>query len=119
VEQDQPPRRSLRLLKLPPCLDPLSNYPPKRHRVNKCGTYICTSQACDHPTMSTKLDTNISRIPPTPMSSVISGIRSTPLSSVMWMSEAPSSSASQPMSSSHPTGTNPFAFPYGMPHHDS
>jgi hypothetical protein len=79
VEQDQPPRRSLHLLKLPLCLDPLPKSPSKRRRVNKCGAYISTSQDHDHPTMSTESDMNLG-IPSTPLSSMISGVPSTPLS---------------------------------------
>jgi hypothetical protein len=119
VEQDQPPRRSLHLLKLPPCLDPLPKSPSKRRRVNKCGTYISTSQTCDHPTMSTESDMNVLGSPSTPLSSMISGIPSTPSSSMVWVLEAPSSSASQPMSSTRPMGMNPFGFLFGMSNHDS
>jgi hypothetical protein len=66
MEQDQPPHQSLHLLNLPPRLDPLPKPPPKRRRVNKHGTYISTSQARDHPTMSTESDMNVSGIPSTP-----------------------------------------------------
>jgi hypothetical protein len=119
MEQDQPPRRSLHLLKLPPHLDPLPKLPSKRHRVNKHGTYISTSQTHDHPVMSTESDPNISGSPSTPFSSVISGIPSTPSSSMVWVSEVPSSSATQPVSSTRPTGMNPFRSLFGMSSHDS
>jgi hypothetical protein len=99
VEKDHPPRRSLHLLKLPPCLDPLPNFPSKRRRVNKRGSYISTSQTHDHPVMSTELNMNVSGSPLTPFSSMISGIPSTPSSLIVWLSEVPSPSATQPMSS--------------------
>jgi hypothetical protein len=50
---------------------------------------------------------------------VISGVPSTPLSSMVWILEAPSSNATQPMVSAQPMGTNPFVFPYGMPNHST
>jgi hypothetical protein len=82
-------------------------------RVNKRGAYISTSQACDHPTMSTELDMNFSRSPSTPLSSMISRVPSTPLSSVVWMPKAPSSNAT------HPIGTNHYVFLYGMSNHNT
>jgi hypothetical protein len=54
MEQDQLPRRSRRLLKLPPHLESLPKFPSKRRKVNKRGTYISTSQTCDYPVMSTE-----------------------------------------------------------------
>jgi hypothetical protein len=119
VEQDQPPHQSLHLLKLPPCLDNLPKPPSKRRRVNKRGLYISTSQARDHPTMSTESDMKVSGIPLTPLSYVISGVPSNPLSSAVWMPKAPSSSATQPVSFARTMGTNPFVFLYGMQNHDS
>jgi hypothetical protein len=119
MEKDQPPHQSHHFLKLPPHLDPLPKLPSKRCRVNKRGTYISTSQTRDHLVMSTESDPNVSGSPSTPISSVISGIPSTPSSSMVWVPEVPSSSATQPMSSTRPTGTNPFRSLFGMSSHDS
>jgi hypothetical protein len=119
MEKDQPPCWSLRLLKLPPHLDPLLKFPSKRCRVNKHGTYISTSQTRDHPVMSTESDMNVLGSPSTPFSYVISGIPLTPSSSMVWVPEVPSSSATQPVSSTRPTGMNPFRSLFGMSSHDS
>jgi hypothetical protein len=69
--------------------------------------------------MSIESDMNVSTRPLNPLSYVISGPPSNPLYLVVWMSEAPSCSASQPMSSTQPMGMNPFAIPFGMKNNDS
>jgi len=119
VDQDQPPHKSRCLLKFPPHLDPLLKFPSKRHRFNIYSTYISTSQTRDHPVMSTKLDLNVSGSSSTPTSFVISGIPSTPSSLMVRVLEAPTSSATQPMSSTGPIGMNPFRSLFGTPSHNS
>jgi hypothetical protein len=119
LEQYHPPHRSLHLLKFLPCLDPLPKSSSKMHRFSKHGAYISTFRARGHSAMSTELDMNVSGSPLTPLSSVISGVPSTLLSLVVWMLEAPLSSATQPMSFARPMGTNPFVFLCGMSNHDS
>jgi hypothetical protein len=69
--------------------------------------------------MSTELDMNVLGSPSIPLSSMISGIPSTPSSSTMWVPEVPSYSATQPVSSTQPTGMNPFISLFGMSSHDS
>jgi hypothetical protein len=91
MEKDQPPRRSHHLLKLPLHLESLPKFPYKRHKVNKHGTYISTSQTCDHPVMSTESNPNITGSPSTPIYSVISWIPSTPSTSTFGVSEIPAS----------------------------
>jgi hypothetical protein len=69
--------------------------------------------------MSIESDTNVSGSPLTPFSFVIRGIPLNPSSSTVWVSEVPSSSATQPVSSTQPTGMNPFRSLFGMSSHDS
>jgi hypothetical protein len=106
MDQYQRPHWSRRLLKLPPHLDPLPKFSSKRHRVNKSGTYISTSQTHDKPVMSTESDSSISETPSTPFSSMISGISSTPSSSMVWVPKVPAYSATQPLSYSRPIVMN-------------
>jgi hypothetical protein len=119
VEQDHPPRRSRHLLKLPPHLESLLKLPSKRRKVNKCGTYISTSQTCDHLVMSIESNPNVTGSPSTPISFVISGISSTPLALTVGVSKIPTSSATQPMGSTRPIGSNPFRSLFGTPCHNS
>jgi hypothetical protein len=62
---------------------------------------------------------NVSGSPSTPTSSIISGVPSTPLSSVVWILEAPSPNATQPMVYAHPMGENPFVLPSGTLNHST
>jgi hypothetical protein len=115
VELDHPPRSSRRLLKLPPHLDSLPKFPFKRCKVNKCGTYISTSQTCDRPVMSTDSNKDVTGSPSTPITYVISRIPSTRSASMVGVSKIPTSSATQPMGSTRPIGTNPFGYIFGTP----
>jgi hypothetical protein len=119
VEQDQPPHQSRHLLNQVPQFGLIPKPPPKRRRVNKCGTYISTTQAHDHPTMSIDSDMNVSGIPSTPASTMVSGVPSTPSSSVVWIPETPSLNATQPMVSAQSMGMNPFVFLSGTPNHST
>jgi hypothetical protein len=83
MKKNQPPRRYRHLLKLPPHLESLLKLPSKRHKVNKHGTYISTSQTCDHPIMSIKSNPNVIRSPSTPIYYVICGIPLTPSASMI------------------------------------
>jgi hypothetical protein len=61
---------------------------------------------------------NVSKIPLTHLSSLISGVPLTPLSLMVWMSKAPSYNPSQPMRFYYPMGMNPFVFPFIVLNHD-
>jgi len=100
MEKDQPPSQSLSLLK----------FPSKRHRVNKCVTYISTSQTRDHHTMSNESYMNVSGTPLTPTSTIVSRVPSTPASLMVCIPENPLLNTSQPVVSTHPMRTNPFVF---------
>jgi len=69
--------------------------------------------------MSIESNLNVLEISLTPLSSVINGILSTPSSSTMEVSEVPASSATKPVSSTGPRGTNPFRSLFGMSIHNS
>jgi hypothetical protein len=87
MEQDQPPHRCRCLLKLPLHFESLLKFPSKRHKVNKCGTYISTSQTCDYLVMGTESNVNDIGSPSTPIPYVFSGIPSTLLSTTVVVSE--------------------------------
>jgi hypothetical protein len=119
VEQDQLPHRSRCLLKLPPHLDYLLNLPSKRRKVNKHGTYISTSHTCDYPAMSTESNLNDTGSPSTPIPYVISGIPLTPSSTTVEVSKILGLTATQPVVSTQPIGTNPFGSLFGTLGYDS
>jgi hypothetical protein len=62
---------------------------------------------------------NVSGIPSTLISSMISGVPSTPFSSVVWRMKAPSSNVTQTMVSTKLIGTNTFLFPRSMSNHST
>jgi hypothetical protein len=95
MEQDQPPRRSHHLLKLPPHFESLPKFPSKRRKVNRRGTYISTSQTCDYPVMGTESSLNDTGSPSTPIPSVVSGIPSTPSATMVVVSR----------------GSHPYSYP--------
>jgi hypothetical protein len=119
MEKYQPPHKSHCLLKLPPRLESLPNFPSKRHKVNKHGTYIYTSETCYHPVMSTDSNSNITRSPATPIYFFNSGIPSTSSTSIVGVMEIPSSTTTQLVGSTQPIGTNPFGSLFGMPSYNS
>jgi len=111
--------RSRRLLKLPPHLESLPRFPSKRHKVNKCGTYISTYQTCDNLVISIESNPNVIGIPSTPISSVISGIPSTPLALMVGVSKIPAFTATQLVGSTQPIGTLPFRSLFGTSGYNS
>jgi hypothetical protein len=119
VEKDQLPRRSRRLLKLPPHLESLPKLPSKRRKGNKRGTYISTSQTCDYLVMSIESNPNDITSPSTPIPSVVSGIPLTPSAMMVGVLEIPSPTATQPVVSTRPIGTNPFEPLFGTPGYNS
>jgi hypothetical protein len=86
VEKQHLPHMYHHFLKLPPHLDSLPEFPSKMCKVNKCGTYISTSQTCHYLVMSTKSNLNHIRSPLTPIPFVISGIHLNPSASTVGVS---------------------------------
>jgi hypothetical protein len=73
MEPDHLPRRSRRLLKLPPHLE---SFPSKRRKVTKRGTHISTYQTCDYTIMSTESSQKDTGSPLTPIPTVVNGVPS-------------------------------------------
>jgi hypothetical protein len=88
-------------------------------KVNKCGTYVSTSQTCDHPIMSIESNLNVIGSPSTTIYYVISWIPSTPSTLMVVVLEIHTSIVTQPMSSTRPLGMNPFRSLFGMPGYNS
>jgi hypothetical protein len=66
VDLDQLPRRSRRLLQLPPHIESL---PSKRHNIIKRGTHTSTYQTCDHTRVSIESSQKYIGSPSTPIPS--------------------------------------------------
>jgi hypothetical protein len=89
VEQDKPPCRYLHFLKLPPYFESLPKFPSKRHKVNRHGTYISTSQTFDYQVMGTMLSLNDTGSPSTPIPYMVGGIPSTPSATMIVVPKVP------------------------------
>jgi hypothetical protein len=86
VESDQRPRRSRRLLQLPPDFE---SFPSKRRRVIRRGTHTSIVQTCDSTRMSTESNLQNTGSPSTPTPTIVNGTPSTPATTMVVVSEAP------------------------------
>jgi hypothetical protein len=86
VEPDQLPRRSHRLLKLPPHLE---SFPSKRRKVIKRGTHTSTYQTCGHTSMSTESSQKDTGSPSTPIPTIVNGTPSMPSTTMVVVPEVP------------------------------
>jgi hypothetical protein len=85
MESDQLPRKSHRLLQLPPIFDSL---PSKRCRVISSGTHTPIFQTCDPTRMSTESSLHNTGSSSTPNPTIINGTPSTPAVSTVAVTEA-------------------------------
>jgi len=104
---DQPPRRSRRLLQLPPDFISL---PSKRRRVIRCGTHMSTLQTCDSTRMSTESGLQNSRSPSTPISTIVNGTPSTLATSMVVVPEVPIITMARPIVNAQATASNSFGY---------
>ena len=130
MESDQLPRRSRRLLQLPPGFESL---PSKRHRVIRHGTHTSTIQTCDSTRMSIEPSLQNNGIPSTPTPIIVNGTPSTPATTMVVVSKAPIITMARPIVNFESLASNPFGslchstgynvqsipmasspFPYGM-----
>jgi hypothetical protein len=105
MESDQHPRRSRRLLQLPPDFESL---PSKRYRVIRCGTHTSTFQTCDSTRMNTELSHQNTGIPSTPTSTIFNGTPSTPATTMVVVPEAPIISTTRPIVNDQSIALNPL-----------
>jgi hypothetical protein len=105
MEPDQLPRRSRRLLQLPPSFE---SFPSKRHRVIKCGTHTSTYQTCDSTRMSTELSHQDTGSPSTPTPTIVNGTPSTPSTTMVVMSGEPIITVARPIVNTQPISMNLF-----------
>jgi hypothetical protein len=105
VEPDQLPRRSHRLLRLPPHLE---SFPSKRRKVIKRGTHTSTYQTCDHTRMSTESSQKDIGSPSTPIPTIVNGTPSTPSTTMVVVSEVPIITHVRPIVNTQPIAMNPF-----------
>jgi hypothetical protein len=105
VESDEPPRRSRRVLQLPP---DFMSLPSKRRRVIIRGTRTSTIQACDSTRMSTEPGLQNSGSPSTPIPTIVINTPSTPATSMVVVPEVPIITMAQPIVNAQATASNPF-----------
>jgi hypothetical protein len=86
MEPDHLPRRSHRLLQLPPHFE---SFPSKRHKVIIRGTYTSTYHTCDHKRMSTESSQKDIGSPSTPIPTIVNGTPSTPSTTMVVVLEVP------------------------------
>jgi hypothetical protein len=107
VEPDQLPRRSHRLLQLPPHFE---SFPSKRRKVIKRGTHTSTYQTCDHTRMSIESSHQDTRIPSTPIPTIVNDTPSTPSTIMVVVPEVPIITSTFPIVNTQPIATNPFRY---------
>jgi hypothetical protein len=105
MEPDQLPRRSRRLLQLPPHFE---SFPSKRRKVIKRGTHTSTYQTCDHTRMSTESSQKDTGSPSTPIPTIVNGTPSTPSTTMVVVSEVPIITSVHPIVNTQPIAMNPF-----------
>ena len=105
MELDEPPRRSRRVLQLPP---DFMSLPSKRRRVIIHGTRTSTIQACDSTRMSTEPGLQNSGSPLTPIPTIVINTPSTPTTSMVVVPEVPIITMAQPIVNAQATASNPF-----------
>jgi hypothetical protein len=105
MDSDQLPRRSRRLLQLPPVFELL---PSKRRRVIESGTHTSTFQTCDPTRMSTESSLQNTRISSTPNPTIVNFTPSTPAATTVTMSEAYTGTMAQLIVNALYLASNPF-----------
>jgi hypothetical protein len=105
VESDQLPRRSRRLLQLPPVFESL---PSKRRRVISSGTHTSTFQTCDPARMSTESSLQNTGSSSTPNPTIINGTPSTPAAATVAVPEAYTGTMARPVVNASSLASNPF-----------
>jgi hypothetical protein len=105
----QLPRRSCRLLQLPPHFE---SFPSKRCKVIKRGTHTSTYQTCDHIRMSIESIQKDIGSPLTPIPTIVNGTPSTPSTTMVLASEVPIITLFCPIVNTQPIATNPFGSLY-------
>jgi hypothetical protein len=110
MEPDPLPRRSHRLLKLPPHIE---YFPSKRRKVIKHGTHTSTYQTCGHTSMSTESSQKDIGSPLTPIPTIVNGTPSTPSTTMVVVSEVHVITPIQPVVATQPIVTNPFGSLFG------
>jgi hypothetical protein len=105
VESDQLPRRSRRLLQLPPVFESL---PSKRNRVISSGTHTSTFQTCDPTRMSTESSLQNTGSSSTPNPTIINGTPLTPISITVAVMEAYTGTMARPLVNASSLPSNPF-----------
>jgi hypothetical protein len=86
VELDPLPRRSRRLLKLPPHLE---YFPYKRCKIIKHGTHTSTYHTCDHTSVNTESSQKVTGSPSTPIPMVVNGSRLMPSITTVLVPKVP------------------------------
>jgi hypothetical protein len=135
MEPDQLPHRSRHLLRLPLHID---SFPFKRCKVIKHSTHTSTYQTCDHIRMSIESSQKDTRIPSTPIPTIVNSTPSTPSTTMVVVSEVPIITHVHPIVNAQPiamilfgslchslgyniqsipTASSPFS--YGMPNFTS
>jgi hypothetical protein len=116
VELDHLPRRSCRLLKLPPHIESL---PSKRCKVIKCGTHTSTYHTCVYTSMSTESSQKDTRSPSTPIPTVVNGTPSMPSTTTVVVLEVLIITPIRPVVSTQTIVMNPFGSLFGSPRYNS
>ena len=105
MDLDQLPRRSHRLLQLPPVFESL---PSKRHRVISSGTHTSTFQTYDPARMSTESSLQNTGSSSTPNPTIIHGTPSTSAATTVIVPEAYTSTMARPVVNASSLASNPF-----------
>jgi hypothetical protein len=105
VESDQLPRRSRRLLQLPPVFEFL---PSKRRRVIRSGTHTSTFQTCGSTRMSTESSLQNTGSSSTPNPTIVNGTPSTPAATTVAVPEAYTGTMARPVVNASSLASNPF-----------
>jgi hypothetical protein len=105
MESDQLPRRSRRLLQLPPVFELL---PSKRRRVIGSGTHTSTFQTCDPTRMSTESSLQNTGSSSTPNPTIVNCTPSTPAAATVAVSEAYTGTMARPVVNASSLASNPF-----------
>jgi hypothetical protein len=105
MESDQIPRRSRRVLQLPPIFESL---PSKRHRVISSGTHTFTFNTCDPTRMSTESRLQNTGSSSTPNPTIINGTPSTPATTTVAVLKAYTSTMTRPIVNASSLASNPF-----------
>ena len=105
MESDQLPRRSRRLLQLPPVFKFL---PSKRRRVIRSGTHTSTFQTCGSTRMSTDSSLQNTRNSLTPIPNIVNSTPSTPATTIVAVMEDYIGTMARSLVNALSLASNPF-----------